>query len=101
MITTAGTVTEAARVVTQHGAARVIAAATHPVLVGPALQRLSDSPISRVVTTNTIPDGPRVEPIRHKLVQLCVSRLLAEAIHRTHHNMSISALFRQTSGVKR
>jgi ribose-phosphate pyrophosphokinase len=101
MITTAGTVTEAARVVMNHGAVKVITAATHPVLVGPAMQRLRESPISRIVTTNTIPDGPRVEPIRDKIVELCISRLLAEAIHRIHHNMSISALFRKTAGAKR
>src|SRR5690606_4674094 len=46
MITTAGTVTEAARVVMNHGAEKVIVAATHPVFVGPALQRLRESPIS-------------------------------------------------------
>ncbi len=101
MITTAGTVCEAARLVMEHGAKDVIAAATHPVLVGMAMQRLSDSPISRVVCTNTIPCGDRVAPLGGKFVELCVSKLLAEAIHRIHHNMSISALFRKTAGAKR
>ncbi|MBC7835200.1 MAG: ribose-phosphate pyrophosphokinase [Phycisphaerales bacterium] len=101
MITTAGTVCEAARVVMDHGARDVIAAATHPVLVGMSIQRLAESPISRVVVTNTIPIGDRVAPIQSKLVELCVGRLLAQAIHRIHHNMSISALFQKTAGAKR
>ncbi|HYE01921.1 MAG TPA: ribose-phosphate pyrophosphokinase, partial [Phycisphaerales bacterium] len=101
MITTAGTVCEAARVVMDHGARDVIAAATHPVLVGLAMQRLLESPISRVVVTNTIPLGERVAPLRGKLVELCVSKLLAEAIHRIHHNQSVSALFQRTAGAKR
>lgn len=101
MITTAGTICEAAKLVLEQGARTVIAAATHAVLVGLAMQRLADSPISRVVCTNTIPTGDRIDPIRHRFVELCVSELLGEAIHRIHHNMSISALFRNTAGAKR
>lgn len=101
MISTAGTVCEAAKLVMERGAKRVIAAATHAVLVGMAMQRLAEAPIERVVVTNTIPLGPRVDPIRHKLVELCVGPLLGEAIHRIHNNMSVSALFRDTAGTKR
>lgn len=101
MISTAGTVCEAARLVMEHGAVRVISAATHPVLVGMAMQRLSSSPISSVIVTNTIPLGDRAEPIRPKLVELCVGPLLGEAIHRIHHNQSVSALFKKTAGTKR
>ncbi len=101
MISTAGTVCEAARLVMDHGARGVIAAATHPVLVGMAMQRLSESPISSVIVTNTIPLGDRAEPIRPKLVELCVGPLLGEAIHRIHHNQSVSALFKKTAGTKR
>jgi ribose-phosphate pyrophosphokinase len=101
MITTAGTVCEAAKVVMEQGARRVIAAATHPVLVGLAMQRLAGSPISQVVVTNTIPTGERVAPIKDKLVELCVSKLVGEAIHRIHHNQSVSALFRRGAGPKR
>lgn len=101
MITTAGTVVEAAKLVLAHGAARVIAAATHPVMVGMAMERLSSSPISRVICTNTIPAGDRLEPIRERYTELCVAHLLGEAIHRIHHNMSVSALFRKTAGAKR
>ncbi len=94
MITTAGTITEAAKLVMDQGANDVIAAATHPVLVGLAMERLAESPISRVVVTDTIPTGPRCKPIEDKLVELSVARLLGEAIHRIHHNKSVSSLFR-------
>ncbi|MFN0132348.1 MAG: ribose-phosphate diphosphokinase [Phycisphaerales bacterium] len=102
MISTAGTVCEAARLVMDRGARQVFAAATHAVLVGMAIQRLAEAPISRVVVTNTIPatDG-RVEPIRNKLVELCVGPLIGEAIHRIHHNLSVSELFKGTAGTKR
>jgi ribose-phosphate pyrophosphokinase len=101
MISTAGTVCEAARVVMEEGARDVIAAATHPVLVGMAMQRLAEAPISKIVVTNTIPCDDRCGPIKHKLVELCIGRLLGEAIHRIHHNQSVSALFRDTAGAKR
>jgi ribose-phosphate pyrophosphokinase len=101
MISTAGTVCEAAKLVKAHGAKDVIAAATHAVLVHPAMERLAKSPISKVVVTNTIPMDARLDPIREKLVQLCVGPLLGEAIRRTHMNESISALFHKTAGTKR
>jgi ribose-phosphate pyrophosphokinase len=101
MITTAGTICEAAKVVLDQGAKKVIAAATHAVLVGLAMQRIAASPITRLVCTNTIPSGDRIDPIKDRYIELCVSELLGEAIHRIHHNMSISALFRNTAGAKR
>lgn len=101
MISTAGTVCEAARLVMEHGAKEVIAAATHAILVGLAMERLADSPISRVIITDTIPGGARLDPIRHKLHELSVAQLLGDAIHRIHHDMSISALFRDSIGTKR
>ncbi len=101
MISTGGTVCEAARLLKEHGATRIIAAATHAVLVGLAAQRLADAPIDRVIVTDTLPDGERLRPIRPKLVGLCVAELLGEAIHRIHHNQSISALFRRSGGTKR
>jgi ribose-phosphate pyrophosphokinase len=101
MISTAGTVCEAAKMVMAHGAKDVIAAATHAVLVGLAMERLNDSPISKVVVTDTIPNGQRTSPIAHKLTRLTVARLLGEAIHRIHHDMSVSALFRRGADVKR
>ena len=101
MITTAGTICEAARVVVAHGATDVICAATHAVLVGPAVQRLAEAPISRIIVTDTIPNHRRVEAIKDKLVYLSVSHLLANAVHRIHHDLSISAMFREVVGTKR
>lgn len=65
------------------------------------MQRLMEAPISKVVVTNTIPLGSRLDPMREKLVELCVGPLIGEAIHRIHNNMSVSALFRDTAGTKR
>ncbi len=101
MITTAGTMCGAAELVMEQGAREVIAACTHPVLVGLAMERLSESPISRLITTDTIPCGQRCAPIADKLVELSVAELIGEALRRIHHNRSVSALFRQGSGGKR
>lgn len=101
MISTAGTMCEAARMVMDHGAKHVIAACTHPVLVGIAMERLADSPISRVIITDTIAIGTRCDPIADKLTVLSVAPLLGDAIHRIHHHMSVSSLFRQGAGGKR
>jgi ribose-phosphate pyrophosphokinase len=92
MIDTAGTLTEAANAVADHGAKRVIAAATHGVLSGPAIQRINDSKIEKVILTDTIPlsDLARSSP---KIEQLSVAPLLAEAIYRIHHYDSVSSLF--------
>lgn len=101
MITTAGTVCEAARLVKEYGAKDVIAACTHAVMVGPALERLNAAPISRVVVTDTIPCGDRLDALDHKLCILSVAELLGDAIHRIHHDLSISALFQEVGGAKR
>ncbi len=101
MVTTASTVTEAANLVMERGAVDVVCAATHAVMVGPALQRLAQGPFSRVVVTDTIPNGDRCRPLADKLVCLTVARLLGDAIHRIHHDLSVSELFRDTVGSKR
>ena len=101
MISTAGTICEAAKLVMDRGARSVIAAASHPVLVGLAFERLAESPISRIVVTDSIPDDGRLDPIRDKLVTLSVASLLGEAVHRIHHDMSVSALFQRGTGTKR
>ncbi|MFG0256538.1 MAG: ribose-phosphate diphosphokinase [Phycisphaerales bacterium JB043] len=101
MISTAGTVCEAARIVTDHGASRCVVAATHPVMVGLATQRLLDSPFDPVVVTNTIPHTDRLEPLKEKLHILDVGHLLGDAIGRIHHNRSVSAIFRRAGGTKR
>ena len=95
MISTAGTVCEAARLVMDHGAKQVMAAATHAVMVGLALERLNSAPIDKVIVTDTLPNGDRLKPLAHKLETLTVARLLGEAVHRIHHDMSVSALFRR------
>jgi len=101
MISTAGTICEGAKLVYARGAKRVVAAATHPVMAGLALERLMEAPIDEVVVTDTIPDGERLEVLRPKLKVLTVAKLLGEAVHRIHHDLSISALFRQSGGTKR
>ena len=92
MIDTAGTLTEAANAVMDHGAKRVIAAATHGVLSGPAIQRISQSRIEKVIITDTIPLSAEAKACS-KIEQLSVAPLLAEAIHRIHHYDSVSSLF--------
>jgi ribose-phosphate pyrophosphokinase len=105
MITTAGTVCEAAKLVLEEGAAKIIVAATHPVMVGMAMERLGASPISRIVCTNTIPatiaGQDRLASIRDRYIELCVAEMLGNAIHNIHHNKSVSELFRLTAGAKR
>ena len=101
MISTAGTLCEAARVVMDHGATDVICAATHAVLVGPAMERLAESPISRIIVTDTIPNTSRTDAISDKLVYLSVAHLLGKAVHRIHHDLSVSAMFRESIGTKR
>jgi ribose-phosphate pyrophosphokinase len=98
MITTAGTIVEASKLVADKGAKRVIAAATHGVMVGPAVQRLAGPSISQVVVSNTLPLGERLAPIQGKLVELSVGKLLAQAIDRIHRNLSISELFKDGGG---
>jgi len=94
MITTAGTVCEAAKLLMERGARQIYTAATHAVLVGLAMERLTDAPISRVIVTDTIPCGARCKPIEPILTELSVAELLGDAIHRIHHNLSVSILFR-------
>ncbi len=92
MIDTAGTMVAAADVLLDHGAKDVIACATHPVLSGPAIQRLCGSSFSEVVVTNTIPVDEKMAQCP-KLKMLSVAGLLAKAIHNIHTDSSISVLF--------
>jgi len=101
MISTAGTVIEAAKLAKQEGASRIIAAATHGLLCGTAIERLIDSPIEQIVITNTIPTAVKASERNEKFVDLCVSKLLSEAIYRIHNNLSLSEMFERTAGVKR
>ena len=92
MIDTAGTICKAASAIMDRGAKEVYAVATHPVLSGPAVERLAQSPIKEVVVSDTIPlreEAKRVDKIK----VLSVSKLLGEAIRRIHTDDSISSLF--------
>ncbi len=101
MISTAGTICEAAKLVTEKGAKKVIAAATHGVCVGPAIERINSSPISEVIITDTIAPDSRLDDLGDKLHVLSVARFLGEAVHRIHHHMSISSLFNHGEGPKK
>ncbi len=92
MIDTAGTLCAAATALQDQGAVDVYACATHPVLSGPALQRISDSPLKKVFVTDTIPTQEKLDKCDN-LSSLSVSHLLAEAIRRTHNAESVSSLF--------
>jgi len=92
MIDTAGTLTQAAEALLERGAREVYAACTHPVLSGPAMDRIEASDIREVVVTNTIPLSERAKACP-KIRQLSVSGLLAEAIRRIHEERSVSSLF--------
>ena len=101
MITTAGTVVEAAKVARERGATSVHLACTHAVMVGQAIERLSAPEITSITVTDTIPIDNRLNAIRHKLRVLSVASMLGEAIHRIHHNQSVSALFGKSFGPAR
>ena len=91
MIDTAGTITLAAQAIQDAGALEVYACCTHPVLSGPALDRLNASVIKEVVVTDSI-QVPE-EKTGGNIVQVSVDQLMAEAIRRIHENRSVSPLF--------
>ena len=98
MVTTGGTVTSACKILKDHGAGDIYIAATHAVFAPPAMERLAACPFTKLCVTDTIPIGNRAEAIKDRLVVLSVANLLGEAIHRVHHNQSVSAMFRSDSG---
>jgi ribose-phosphate pyrophosphokinase len=91
MIDTAGTVSEAARALKALGANDIYVCATHALLSGPAVRRLSEAPIMEVAVTDTIALGP--EKRFDKLKVLSVGELLAKAVRYTHSEQSVSSLF--------
>ncbi len=92
MIDTAGTLTNAARALSEAGARKVFAAATHAILSGPAVNRIIDSPLEAVIVTDSIP--LRGEAASNpKFRQASLAKLLGEAIRRIHNSDSISSLF--------
>ena len=92
LISTAGTVSQAAKTIKEKGALRVIVAATHAVFCGNAIEKLSAAPIESIIVTDTIP----VTAALSNLQVLSVSDLLGEAVHRIHTNKSVSYLFRKS-----
>ena len=91
IIDTAGTITLGANALIENGAKDVYACCTHPVLSGPAIDRIEKSPIKELVVTNSIPLGE--EKQIDKLTQLSVAPLISEAIIRVHERQSVSILF--------
>ncbi|MBK6807338.1 MAG: ribose-phosphate pyrophosphokinase [Sandaracinaceae bacterium] len=92
MIDTAGTLTNAAKALSDKGAKKVLAAATHAVLSGPAVERIAASCLDEVIVTDTIPLSAAAVATG-KFRVLSVARLLGEAIKRIHHSDSVSSLF--------
>lgn len=91
IIDTAGTITLAANAMMENGAKEVYACCTHPVLSGPAIERIDNSKIKELAVTNSIPLSE--EKQSPKITQLSVGKLIAESIKRVHEHRSISSLF--------
>jgi ribose-phosphate pyrophosphokinase len=92
LVDTAGTLCEAADALKQHGATKVLAYCTHPVLSGPAVERIEKSHLDELVVTDTIPLSEAGEACG-KIRQLTISELLAEAMRRIASEDSVSSLF--------
>lgn len=92
LISTAGSICGAAKLLAGLGAKEIYVAATHGVFCGKAFENIDNAPISKVIVTNSIPvDEEQLNP---KIQVLSVAGLLAEAIRRIHHDQSISSMFR-------
>jgi len=90
-VSTAGTMIEAANILELHGAKEIYAGCTHPILCGPAIERIEKSPIKELVVTNTIPltSEKKIEKIK----VLSIAPLFAEAIKRVHEGNPLGDLF--------
>tara|TARA_B100000767_G_scaffold8230_2_gene8088 strand:- start:2153 stop:3097 length:945 start_codon:yes stop_codon:yes gene_type:complete len=93
IVDTAGTLCTAAAALKEHGAAAVIAYCTHPVLSGPAIERISESELDSLVVTDTIPLSQKAIA-SGKIRVLSMADMLAESIRRVSNEESISAMFR-------
>jgi len=93
MVDTAGTLCQAAAALKKHGAEKVVAYCTHPVLSGPAIERLTTSDLDELVVTDTIPLSAEAQA-SGRVRQLTCAGLLAESIRRVNNEESISAMFR-------
>lgn len=91
LVATAGSLVEATQALKEHGAQDIYAAITHPVLCGPALERITNSALKEIAVCNTIPvEDSKLHP---KIRVLSVAPLLGEAIKRIHREESVSCLF--------
>lgn len=92
LVDTAGTLCHAAGALKKHGAERVVAYCTHPVLSGRALQNIEASELDELVVTDTIPLRPELEACS-RIRQLSIAEMLAETIRRVNQEESVSSLF--------
>jgi ribose-phosphate pyrophosphokinase len=92
MVDTAGTLTLGVEALTKEGAKRIFSACTHPILSGPALERIERSKLERVFTTNTIPLA-ETAAATGKFTVLSVAELFGEAMRRINEGSSVSSLF--------
>jgi len=93
MVDTAGTLCKAAEALKEHGAAKVVAYATHPVLSGKAISNIQGSYLDELVVTDTIPLSKEAQAC-DRIRQLTLSPLLAEAVRRVSNEESLSVMFR-------
>ncbi len=91
MIDTAGTLIQAVEALKREGASRILACGVHPVLSGPAIERIKTSPLEEVIVTNSIPVS--ADKLAARVTVLSVAPLLGEAIRRIHDEESVSTLF--------
>jgi ribose-phosphate pyrophosphokinase len=92
MVDTGGTLTQGAIALKEKGARRVVAYAVHPILSGPAIERISNSPMEEVVFTDTVPLSAAAQACKNIRV-ISTARLFGEAIARIHRADSLSSLF--------
>ncbi|MGE4518286.1 MAG: ribose-phosphate diphosphokinase [Desulfobacteraceae bacterium] len=92
MVDTAGTLTEASRVIIEQGAKEVYAFCSHAVLSGPAMERIENSPIVKLVVTDTIPLSEKAAS-SDKVRVISMSGIIGEAILRSHTGDSVTSLF--------
>ena len=95
MVDTAGTLCKAADALKEHGANKVVAYCTHPILSGPALENIEGSSLDSLVVTDTIPLSDAAKACSY-IRQLSMAKLLAESIRRVSNEESISAMFDNT-----
>lgn len=95
-VDTAGSVSQAAELLAKHGARNIYLVFVHPVLSEPAVERLSQLPLTGIITTDTVPIPPEAqEQLGDRLTVLSVAELLGEVILRAHEGRSVGAMFNE------